>query len=431
MHVTIYTLGTLGDVTPYLGLGAGLVARGHRVRLATYERYADAIAAAGLEPYVLPGDPARLMRSEGAQRIARASGRALAYAREQKAVMERIAERARLLLDAAVGAADGTDLIVYSLTAVFGASIAESRGLPAVQAFVTPVTPTRAFPHVLSPRAQARLGGLGNYASHLYRGWLLARSTVPLQNAWRRESLGLPPMPVRWPAGGGPLAEARHRRWPLLYGISPTVLPRPADWGDEIEMTGFWPQPLPDDWMPPPDLEAFLAAGDPPVCIGFSSAGGADGARMTTLVLDAVEKTGRRAVLLSGWGALEDRPVPASVHVAEQVPHAWLAPRVAAMVHAGGVGTAHAVFAAGVPSLVVPFTGDQFFWARRAVALGTGPAMPSWWTLTAASLADGIDTALREPAFRAAARDVADRMAGEDGVARAVAAIERTMARAA
>ncbi|SMF03881.1 UDP:flavonoid glycosyltransferase YjiC, YdhE family [Tistlia consotensis] len=424
MHVTILSLGTLGDVAPFVGLGAGLVARGHRVRLATYARYAEPIAGAGLDHHVLPGDPARLMNSEAARRIARASGRPAAYDREQRALEQALAAKARRVFDEAVEACRGTDLIVYSLTAAFAGSIAEAMELPAVQGFLVPVTPTRAFAPLLAKRAQSRLGGLGNLAAHLVASWRFGNSFRQLQDDWRRESLGLPPLPVRLPYGG-PLVEADRRRRPLLYGISPSVLPRPADWGDWIEMTGFWPQPLPPGWQPPTELEAFLEAGEPPLCIGFSSAGGGDGERMTGIVLEALAKVGRRAVLLSGWGALGDSVRSPLVHVAEKVPHAWLAPRVAAMVHAGGAGTSHEVFRAGVPSVVVPFTGDQFFWAARAAALGTAPPPLPWWELTAQQLAEAIETVLGDPGYARAASGLAGRIAGEDGVARAVAAIER------
>lgn len=425
MHVTLLSLGTLGDVAPFLGLGAGLVARGHRVRLATYARYAEAVAAAGLEHHVLPGDPARLMSSDGVRRIARASGRPGAYDREQRALERTLAAKARLVFDAALEACRGTDLIAYSLTAAFAASIAEAKRLPAVQAFVVPVTPTRAFAPLLAKHARSRFGGLGNLAEHLVASWRLGNSFKAAQNDWRLGSLGLRPFPLRPPYGSGPLAEARHRRWPLLYGISPAVLPPPADWGEGIEMTGFWPQPLPPGWRPDPALEAFLAAGEPPLCVGFSSAGGNDGGRMTGIVLEALERLGRRAVLLSGWGAIDREVVSPLVHVTEAVPHAWLAPRVAAMVHAGGAGTSHEVFRAGVPSVVVPFTGDQFFWARRAVALGTAPAPLSWWEMTAPQLAEAMAAAVDDPRHRVAAARVAAEMAGEDGVGRAAAAIER------
>lgn len=431
MHVTMLSLGTLGDVGPFLGLGAGLVARGHRVRLATYARYAESIVDAGLEHHVLPGDPARLMNSEGVRRIAQASGKPVAYNSAQRALERQIAAKARQVFDEALEACRGTDLIVYSLTAAFAASIAEAWDLPAVQGFLAPVTPTRAFAPLLSGRAQSPFGGLGNLVEHLVASWRFRDSFRQLEDDWRRESLGLAPLPTRLPFGGGPLVEAAHRRWPLLYGISPSVLPRPRDWPDNIEMTGFWPQPLPRGWCPDPELEAFLADGEPPICIGFSSAGGGDGERMTGVVLQALERLGRRAVLLSGWGAIESGARSPLIHVAEHVPHAWLAPRVSVMVHAGGAGTSHEVCRAGVPAVVVPFTGDQFFWARRAEALGTAPPCLSWWQLTPEKLTGAIEAVLGDPAYRAAASRLAGRMALEDGVGQAVAAIERQTVAAA
>ncbi|MEX2631552.1 MAG: glycosyltransferase [Tistlia sp.] len=429
MRVTILTLGSLGDVAPFLGLGKGLAARGHGVRIATYGRYGAAIAEAGLEHYVLPGDPARLLRSASSQGIARAGTNPLAYWRSQRAQARAIAAKARPLLDEALAACGDAELIVYSLTALMGGAIAEARGVPAVQAFLTPVTPTRAFASILAGRDQSRLGPLGNLLGHYVAEWALTAGFRRLLDDWRGEVLHLPPARPRglrgWSLRGGPLAEAERRRCPRLYGISPEVLPAPPDWGDWTEETGYWPPPLPRDWAPPAALEAFLAEGEPPVCVGFGSMGEADGQRLTALVLAALARVGRRAVLLSGWGALDPGELPDGIHLAESVPHAWLLPRVAAMVHAGGAGTSAAVFRAGLPAVVVPFSGDQFFWARRAAALGVAPPPHSWRQLTAEQLADGLDSVLSEPSYRAAAARLAGRLAGEDGVARAVAAIER------
>jgi sterol 3beta-glucosyltransferase len=141
-------------------------------------------------------------------------------------------------------------------------------------------------------------------------------------------------------------------------------------------------------------------------------------------VLDAVRAAGRRAVLATGWGGLRPDPQAEGVLVIDEAPHDWLLPRMAAVVHHGGVGTVAAALRAGVPQVVRPFVGDQPFWADRLHRLGVAPA-PLTGRLTTARLATAI-TAASDSA--AEARALAGRMATEDGIADAVAAIEDTLA---
>ncbi|WP_219519744.1 glycosyltransferase [Nonomuraea ceibae] len=120
-------------------------------------------------------------------------------------------------------------------------------------------------------------------------------------------------------------------------------------------------------------MRDFLAAGPAPICIGFGSMVGKDPAALTALVLRAVREARVRAVLLGGWGGLR-RAAEDTDHVIflEEAPHDRLLPRCAAVVHHGGAGTTGAAFAAGIPSVVVPFGVDQPFWGARARAHGAG-----------------------------------------------------------
>jgi UDP:flavonoid glycosyltransferase YjiC (YdhE family) len=138
-----------------------------------------------------------------------------------------------------------------------------------------------------------------------------------------------------------------------------------------------------------------------------------DPSRTYGLVLEAVRLAGVRAVV-SG-------PVPAceSVLPVTDVPHAWLFPRMAAVVHHGGAGTTAAGLRAGVPTVVCPFFGDQPYWGERVASLGAGPAPLPVKSLTAESLAAALRAAVRNPALRESAAAVADRLAAEDGVAAA------------
>jgi sterol 3beta-glucosyltransferase len=139
----------------------------------------------------------------------------------------------------------------------------------------------------------------------------------------------------------------------------------------------------------------------------------------------ALELSGQRGILSTGWGGVARLQTPANVIFVDDVPHGWLFPRMAAVVHHGGAGTTGAAFRAGVPSLIAPFAGDQQAWADRAMRLGVGPRMQGAKNLTAEGLAAAIGTAVNDRGLRARAASLGEKIRSENGVARTVEVIER------
>ena len=235
-------------------------------------------------------------------------------------------------------------------------------------------------------------------------------------DAARNRVLGLGP-------GANPFSVMLRERWPTLYGFSSAVVPRPSDWGPELALTGYWFLDRLPGWAPPRELTDFLAAGPTPICVGFGSMPSADPEQTTQLFARALELAGQRGILLTGWGGLTRARLPDTVLALESAPHDWLFPRAAAVVHHGGAGTTAAALRAGVPALVIPFIADQRFWGQRLSTLcaGLGP-MPRR-QLSAEPLAAALRALVENPVYRARAAQVADVLAREDGVARAVAAL--------
>ena len=240
-------------------------------------------------------------------------------------------------------------------------------------------------------------------------------------NRARMELLGLPPAPWR-----GAFERGASPREPVLYGFSPSVLPRPADWGARVHVTGYWFADEPDGWVPPQEVVRFLEEGPPPVYIGFGSMSVKEPEATMRLVLDAIAATGRRAIVHAGWAGLAATATPDDVLIVGSVPHAWLLPRVGAIVHHGGAGTTAAAIRAGVPSVVVPFHGDQPFWAGLTHTLGVGTKPIPRRRLTATRLAAAIEEAFTVDELRQRAAELGERVRREDGVGRAVALIEES-----
>jgi len=185
--------------------------------------------------------------------------------------------------------------------------------------------------------------------------------------------------------------------------------------------------------QPEPALCAFVEAGEPPIYIGFGSMVARDPGRATRACLDAIARVGRRAVVAVGWGGLDRAALTAArlsgaaLHLVESAPHEWLLPRVAAAVHHGGAGTTAAVLRAGVPSVVVPFLGDQFFWAARLRRADAAPSPVPARRLSAGRLAIALDRALSDAAMRGRAAAMGEAIRAENGIAGAVRVVERAI----
>jgi len=404
MRVTILTVGSRGDVEPFLALSRGLLAAGHDPVIATLAEFEPMVTGAGIPFALLPGNSRAV--------LAGPEGQALMAERNPFRLIERMrAVIGPALLNAhpaAEEACAGADLVVHHTMAVFGITIAERLGVPSVAAHLFPNSPTREFPMVAMPSAvPAALNRLT---------WRIAESLPwrafrPLLDT-RRAELGMPPLsrrPLsRWPTG----APAR------LYGFSPAVVPPPADWRADDHVTGYWFTEH-GAYTPPQELVDFLAAGPPPVYLGFGSASGGSPEETADLLLSAARANGLRAVLNTGWAGLTATAEDALT--IDDVPHWWLFPRVRAAVHHGGAGTTAAALRAGIPSVVVPFFSDQFFWGRQVAELSVGAVTATRDRVTGPELAEALRTALtRAPR----ARELAAELATEDGVATAVEVLE-------
>jgi UDP:flavonoid glycosyltransferase YjiC (YdhE family) len=290
------------------------------------------------------------------------------------------------------------------------------RGIPLALAFLQPFQPTTAFPSFFLP-FRGSLGKWYNWLTHRVMNMALWPSMGPPANEWRRTRFQLPP----FKALPDLLAYAQQVKAPILYGYSPTVLPKPPEWGEQIQVTGYWFLDALPSWQPSPELLHFLENGPPPVYIGFGSMRDDDPQRLTQLALRALELSGQRGILLTGWGGLA-QTASEKIFVVDNAPHDWLFPRMSAVVHHGGAGTTAAGFRAGVPSLITPFALDQYAWAHLATQLGVRPpGLGEMKKLTAEKLADAIRSAVDNVDLKALGQQIRT----ENGVAKAVEIIEK------
>ncbi|MBC8171460.1 MAG: glycosyltransferase family 1 protein, partial [Anaerolineae bacterium] len=375
--------GTRGDVQPYIALGQGLKTAGYSVRVLTSDDFENLVTDAGLEFTSAGASIEEQLQSEAWRKVME-SGNFLAILRRMTAATK---ERAHDLALKLPPLFEETDLIVAGMSGMGGVfSIAQKLKLPVIQAYVFPITPTSAFPGPLTPTLS--FGKVLNRLSFLPVRQMLWQSTR-IADVTTRKELGMPPASFF-----GPYRALQRQHIPILYGYSKHVLPRPDDWDKNTHVTGYWFLEPPADWTPPADLVEFLQAGSPPVYIGFGSMGNRKPEDTTRLMLEALALSGQRGVLASGWGGMSQATLPDTVYMLKAVPHSWLFPQMAAVVHHGGAGTTAAGLQAGVPSIIVPFFGDQPFWGQRVAALGVGTAPIPRKNLTAEKLAQAITAAV-------------------------------------
>jgi sterol 3beta-glucosyltransferase len=395
MKLLIITYGTEGDTRPLAALGHALMLAGHVVELLGDASTLGIARTLGVPSRALAGDIRATIAADGAMRdITRNLSRLT------------IAHSADWLRQA-IEAGRGCDAVVVSgLAAFVGLSAAEALRVPAIGAMLIPISPTAAFASPFLPFTPPRLF---HHASHTLFGrlsWQLFRKATNVARA----QAGLPPRRTLW---------TDH---PMLYGVSPALVPRPADWPDNAHVCGQWVPPLASTFTTYEALLAFLDAGEPPVYVGFGSMAGFDNARLVDAVVGAIGT--RRALFNAGWSGIDTARLPANVHAIGHVPHDWLLPRCALAIHHGGSGTTHSACRAGIPSVIVPFAGDQFFWNTRLRDAGVMGHTLRGASITAGKLREAVAFAGSDGARRRSA-DLGRQMQGEDGCANAVAQVER------
>lgn len=415
MKILILTIGSRGDVQPYVALGQGLQAAGHRVRLCTGEMFADFVADYNLGYARMDDEMVRLADSPEGRQMIEGGGNMLKAIKMVRPMQE------RMMADAWAAAQDfDPELIIYHPKTLSGYHIAEKLGIPVILSMVLPsYTPTREF---ANPLINRDLGGWLNKQTYKIMP-LVSMPYIGVINDFRQE-LGLAKVGRFFNEtvlpDGSPV--------PTLYGYSPHIVPRPADWPDSAAASGYWFLEAQERWTPPAGLARYLEAGPAPVYIGFGSMAGTQPERLAAAAVEALLQSGQRGLLASGWGGLSAADLPATIYTIEQAPHDWLFPRMAAVVHHGGSGTTAAGLRAGRPTLVCPFFGDQPFWGRRVHLLGAGPAPIPQKEITAPVLAEAIDRLTGDPAIQAKTRQIGEQLRREDGIGNAVRFVEATAA---
>ncbi|KAI9768856.1 MAG: hypothetical protein M1840_004670 [Geoglossum simile] len=441
LNIVVMVIGSRGDIQPFLKIGKILKEKhGHRVRIATHPAFKEFVEKdSGLEFFSAGGDPTELMAfmvknpglvpSIGAVKAGDISRRrdqmfemfqgfwrACTNATDDEKDMENLKMMGRM--DPFVA-----DAIIANPPSFAHIHCAERLGIPLHLMFTFPYSPTQQFPHPLANIKSNVNANYTNFMSYPLVEMVTWQGLGDLVNRFRVKTLGLEPMSTLWAPG-----QTHRLKVPYTYLWSPGLVPKPADWGTQIDIAGFVFLDLASAFKPPTSLVKFLESGDHPIYIGFGSIVPDDPDRFTQLIFEAIKKTGVRALVSKGWGELGSDDVPDNVYMLENTPHDWIFPRVSAVIHHGGAGTTAIGLKCSKPTMIVPFFGDQPFWGAMTAKAGAGyhKAVP-YKHLTPDILAEGIKECL-SPAARENAEKLAKRIAEEgEGAENAVGSFHRSL----
>ncbi len=422
MRINIIAIGSRGDVQPHVALGVRLQASGHDVCMVTHAMFEPLVRLLGLAFFPLAGNPRDVVEGELGQDWLGSGSNFLSFFQRFSRIAEPLIQQA--MLDCWHACQNAEVIISSPLGIGTASSVAEKLGVPFWLGAGQPMTPTAAFASPFFPAAPAwfSAGSRGyNRLTHHLSARIFWQLLGPPVNRARQEVLGLPPLSRSWL-----YEQVRQHFLPILYYYSPSVLPQPLDWrNDRNYVTGYWFLDDSTQWQPPSDLLDFLASGPAPVYVGFGSMNARNPAEVTETVLKALARSKQRGILLTGWGGISNADLPDEVFQIDAVPHDWLFPQMAAVVHHGGAGTMAASLRAGAPSVIIPFFGDQPFWGRRFFTLGVIPKPIPQQRLSVERLATAIQTAIGDKGVRSRVAALSKKIRAEDGTARAVDILHR------
>ncbi|KAH9002635.1 UDP-Glycosyltransferase/glycogen phosphorylase [Lactarius hatsudake] len=413
-HFACLTIGSRGDVQPYIALGRGLQKEGHRVTIVTHEEYKEWVTGFGLEHRTAGGDPGALMKLSVENKMFSPQ-----FFKESLSNFRTWLDD--LLVDSWEQCKD-VDVILESPSAMAGVHIAEALHIPYFRTFTMPWTKTKEFPHAfLGPPVESPTFNAASYVLFDNVLWTATSSQI---NRWRKNTLGI---------GHTDMGHLAQSKIPFIYNFSQAVVPKPLDWGDATVVSGYWFLDNPElGWSPPQSLVDWMAKarndGKPIVYIGFGSITVPNPKLVTERIIRGVLKSGVRAIISKGWSARmskggdEDVVFPEECYSLDKVPHDWLFPQIDAALHHGGAGTTGASLRAGIPTLIRPWFGDQFFWASRVQKLGAGIRLNS---LRSKEVSQALKKATSDRPT-----SVGERIRQEDGVRTAISTIYTYLPRA-
>src|SRR5262249_15744345 len=356
-----------------------------RVRIATHREFRPLVEKAGLEFYPLGGNPHEMM-----EYIVKTGGSIIPNRLDQlwEDVPKKRAMIAEILASTwrACTEADPeqpgarqfrADLIIANPPSYGHIHCAEALHIPLHMIFTMPWSATRSFPHPFAQIDPSVHRPVENFFSYGVIDLIVWTGISDLVDEFRKKTLKLPPLTL---TDGAALLE--DHEVPFTYLWPESLVPKPEDWGPHIDLANFTQYEQAQTYEPPQALVDFLAAGEPPIYVGFGSVVAQDPVGLTRTIFTALERAGARGILAEGWAHLGGGTLPPNVFVIGDTPHDWLFPRCRAVCHHGGPAPPSAGLPPSLPAVLraAVLLGEH----RRGGGGGAGadPHPPRQWGVT-------------------------------------------------
>lgn len=430
MQVLILTLGTQGDVQPYVALAKGLKTKNHQVTLCTSSYFEPFITNNNIDYQFmnnrfieLINHPCSKTLLSGNSSIWKKLRSLFKLASLSKKIMP------EMFIDTWQAAKNTTpDVIIAHPKVLFASHICEKMAIPLIIGSPIPsFEATQEFPLVGLPQLSLFSPVQAQWYNKLtYKLTQKAHHAFDKKiNEFRKKHLNLAPCDPH----SSPMKNHLNQAIIHMHAFSPEVVAKPHDWREQAYITGYWFLNKSEEWQAPKALNQFIAAGEPPIYIGFGSMAGNNAKQLGELITKAVQLANCRAIIATGWGGIEinNSNLSSNICVIDAAPHDWLFPQMAAVVHHGGAGSTAAALKAGKPSLICPFSMDQPFWGKRVAMIGAGlPPIPQK-KLTVTNLAAALIALSSDQLIHEKAQAIGANINKENGIQQAIEIIEQAV----
>lgn len=399
--ITIICAGSRGDFQPYIALAQELKKLGEEIRIAGFTEFESFVRNYEIDYIPIEADYEKLGVDPKMLKQAGSADnpfKMLLTFNKMKKYGAEIAKETYASLE-------GSDLIVYHPGCTIGYFAAQEMGIPAVLASPFPMNKTNEYLSIVTygKSKPTKLNKIISYKMIQGMLWLASSNTV--KQYWKKRF-------ERLPNNFGNPYERISKKHQAIVSCSNFVFPRPKDWNENIHQSGYWFVEENIEYRPSKELEEFINKGEKPVYIGFGSVfNNEEKDELVKIIIDAMRKCGTRGII-SGMGEIDN--LPDNLISVGSIPHTWLFENVSVVCHHGGAGTTAAGFRAGVPSVIIPFSNDQFAWAHRAFDLDVGAKPIYRKNLTADKLVEGINFAL-DKNIASNAKKLSQSIASENG----------------
>ena len=417
--ITILTIGTSGDVHPFIALGVGLLAAGFEVTIASNGEFKVLVEDYGLSFFPIVGSVTTSMQAAEVKKSIEAGGK-------NREFFNSLIDEAAPLLEQALlefkEVCQDTEVVIASaLTLHLAHYLTDYFELPLIFCSVNPAGPTAEFHHILAdpPVGPKLVHSAYNKTTHKILTEIIWRYVrAELEPAWNK----LMPT-IKFPQLD-PLAKAFEKKLPLiLMAYSPSILPKPKDWSILQHVTGYWRLPSIEKYSPDQELIDFVENGEAPIYAGFGSMANPSDTMLSTIVIPAIKALQQRAVILDDGTDLSAYENDKDIFIIKRADFNWLFPKMKAVIHHGGVGTTGIGIRDGIPTLIVSFIPDQRFWGWQLAQIGAMPKPIPKKSLNYQLFYDSLNDLINNIDYKNKTLELSVTMKQEDGVKTAVEAI--------